>query len=535
MSSPLQHNGIIYCRVSSKDQVDGTSLETQERHCRDWAERHQVSVLRAFIDKGESAKTIDRTEFLKAIAFCSQKKNGVTDFIVYKIDRFARSQDDHVSVRATLRRHGVELRSATEPINSTPVGRAMEGMISVFAEFDNNVRRERCVGGMLERLRQGVWVWRAPLGYMRPAKGAHLLPDPVLAPYIRLAFTTYANGAHTYESLGRFLSERGMRTTVGKAPCAQLMHKILTNPLYCGIIEAWGERHEGKFEPLVPRALFDQCQPGRKTLSSDKQPARSRYNPAFPLRRTVCTQCGARLTGSFSRGSGGKRYPYYHHQKQNCAGARFLPKASFEATFIEYLQDIALDPRFEKLFAVIVRESWERELNASEVERSRIEREIDSLTRGRQQIFDLHRTGKYTDDEFLEQKILVTERLGELQRRLAASPALDFPVDEALRECLPIVRNPAAMWARLDLENRIEFQNVVFVGGEIRFDGESFWNSQLSRIYRLNQAYVAQKSTFVDLRGKFWNPILADLKGWAEFCRRIKGHSGPNDQLRLAA
>jgi len=177
-SAPHAH-GVIYCRVSTKEQVDGTSLESQERICREWADRQGVTIVQVFVDKGESAKTADRTEFIKAISLCAQRKNAVRYFIVYKLDRFARSQDDHVSVRATLRRYGVELRSATEPINETPVGRAMEGMISVFAEFDNNIRRERCVGGMMERARQGFWCWRAAHSGDRDHSGRAIVITPI--------------------------------------------------------------------------------------------------------------------------------------------------------------------------------------------------------------------------------------------------------------------------------------------------------------------------------------------------------------------
>ena len=87
--------GIIYCRVSSIEQVDGTSLESQERVCKEYAERLGIEVLEVFVDKGESAKTADRPQFLKAISMCSQKKHKVDSFIVYKLDRFARNQSDH--------------------------------------------------------------------------------------------------------------------------------------------------------------------------------------------------------------------------------------------------------------------------------------------------------------------------------------------------------------------------------------------------------------------------------------------------------
>lgn len=178
MENKPTKTGIIYCRVSSAEQVDNTSLESQERYCREYAKREGVEIITdPFIEKGESAKTANRTEFIKAINFCSNKKNEVGYFIVYKLDRFARNQNDHVATQATLRRYGVALRSVTEPINETPIGRVMEGIISVFAEFDNNVRTERSKGGMLEQVKKGFWPWREPIGFYRPYRGSNIVPD----------------------------------------------------------------------------------------------------------------------------------------------------------------------------------------------------------------------------------------------------------------------------------------------------------------------------------------------------------------------
>src|ERR1700730_8160675 len=104
--------GIIYCRVSSSEQVGNTSLESQERNCREYAEREDIEIItNPFIEKGESAKTANRTEFIKAINFCSSKKHKVNYFIVYKIDRFSRNQYDHAMTQMTLKKAGVALRS----------------------------------------------------------------------------------------------------------------------------------------------------------------------------------------------------------------------------------------------------------------------------------------------------------------------------------------------------------------------------------------------------------------------------------------
>src|SRR5713226_401603 len=115
--TPSYKTGILYCRVYSKEQIENTSLESQERDCREYATKNNILILDVYVDKGESAMTADRTEFIKAISFCTNKKNKVDYFIVYKLDRFARNQDDHVMVRAKLKHSGTELRSVTEPID----------------------------------------------------------------------------------------------------------------------------------------------------------------------------------------------------------------------------------------------------------------------------------------------------------------------------------------------------------------------------------------------------------------------------------
>jgi site-specific DNA recombinase len=102
METPLEKTGIIYTRVSSTEQVENTSLGSQERLCYEYAKREGINILKVFVEKGESAKTADRTEFIKAINFCSKEKGKVGYFIVFKFDRFSRSVADHAATRVAL-------------------------------------------------------------------------------------------------------------------------------------------------------------------------------------------------------------------------------------------------------------------------------------------------------------------------------------------------------------------------------------------------------------------------------------------------
>jgi site-specific DNA recombinase len=116
---------VIYCRVSTVEQSQNLSLSTQEEACRDYFDR-----------LGYDADAV----------------------IVHSLTRFSRNSTDHHAIAAALRGLGIAMRSVTEPIDDTPSGRLMEGILASMAQFDNDVRSERApaVGhGPVDRAR---WV-----------------------------------------------------------------------------------------------------------------------------------------------------------------------------------------------------------------------------------------------------------------------------------------------------------------------------------------------------------------------------------------
>ncbi|MDP2789895.1 MAG: recombinase family protein [bacterium] len=496
---PQPKTAVIYVRVSSSEQVQNTSLGTQERVCREFAQREGLRVLEVFRDKGESAKTADRPQFMRALAYCLTKKNQVGYFVVYKLDRFSRNQFDHAQIRAMLKHGGVELRSATESIDETSMGQAMEGMLSVFANFDNNVRKERTKAGMLARATEGKWVWPSPLGYYRPAKSNNIVPDPKSAPHIRTAFEEYAKGTYTFRALTELLIKRGLRTLTGKKPRFQEISKTLRKPVYCGIIHIpkWGLRVKGSFEPIITEELFANCQ----GLAGDPSPhalPRHANNPEFPLRKlVVCEYCHKPLTGSTST-SKGKKYPNYHHHFQNCPNAKSRPKKEFERQFVDFLKTVTPDAKYEKLIKALVLEKWEANFKGFDKSNAGVRREIALLEQERLKVFELHRMGKYTDDEFQEQKALVMERIHQKESQIQTNRLEEFDMDSALTFCFNYVRHTARTWTQLESNytRRLRFQKLIF-DSSVHFDGQKFGNAKLTPVYRLNQEFGGQKSKLV--------------------------------------
>src|SRR5882762_3591128 len=123
-------NAVIYCRVSSKEQVDGTSLESQEIACKEYALHQQLNVVRIFIERGESAKFADRTQLLELLAFCRDKSHKMDCLLVFKVDRLARNVGDHFNIKASLLKQNVRVISVTEPIDANPEGRLLETILA---------------------------------------------------------------------------------------------------------------------------------------------------------------------------------------------------------------------------------------------------------------------------------------------------------------------------------------------------------------------------------------------------------------------
>ena len=110
---------VIYCRVSTTEQTQNLSLPTQERACREYCKREGFEIARVFVERGESAKTINRPEFLALIEFCRQNKGRVHALVVHSLNRFSRNTADHHTVRGLLAGFGVRLHSTTERIDDS--------------------------------------------------------------------------------------------------------------------------------------------------------------------------------------------------------------------------------------------------------------------------------------------------------------------------------------------------------------------------------------------------------------------------------
>jgi site-specific DNA recombinase len=114
----------------------------------------------------ESAKTDERKEFNRMIRFVKNQKEGVSFILVYSLDRFSRTGDNAIFISSELKKRGISIVSVTQPIDvSTHSGVLQQNIQFIFSKYDNDLRREKCIAGMREKLLRGEWTGVLPVGY----------------------------------------------------------------------------------------------------------------------------------------------------------------------------------------------------------------------------------------------------------------------------------------------------------------------------------------------------------------------------------
>ncbi len=260
-------------------------------------------------------------------------------------------------------------------------------------------------------------------------------------------------------------------------------------------MEIAGEVAFGSFESIISEELFRKCQKDRRDNALIRP--RSANNPAFPLRKfVICSECGIQLTGSYSTDRHGRKHPYYHHGSKKCPKARSIPKEIFEQQFIELLDSVTPDEKYEKLFKAIVLDLWEKRHKEADVEDTKIQREIHKLQEERQQVFEHHRRGVYSDDDLRQQKQLIDERIEQKRLSLRTQWSKEVEMNKALEYCFDFIRNASRVWLESNYEHRLRLQRMIFEK-PAPFDGEKFGTPDLSLIYQLKETSLDEKSLLV--------------------------------------
>ena len=248
-----------YVRVSTVKQGDGVSLVAQREAIVAFASRHNIEITQWFEEKETAAKR-GRPIFNKMMS--ELRRGKAQGLVIHKIDRSARNFADWAKI-GDLQDAGVDIHFATESLDFASRGGRLTADIQavIAADYIRNLREET-IKGIDGRLKQGLYPFRAPIGYIDNGRGKPKTLDPVRAPLVRRAFELYASRQHSFRSLLAELRRIGLTGRSGSQLALHGLETMLDNPFYCGVvrIKRSGKTFSGIHERLVPVSLFERVQ-----------------------------------------------------------------------------------------------------------------------------------------------------------------------------------------------------------------------------------------------------------------------------------
>lgn len=487
-------NVVIYTRVSTKEQADNNlSLETQRRTIDEFAQRNQKNVLANFGGTYESAKTDGRKEFQRMLNFIKKNKGKVNQILVYALDRFSRTGGAAIKIATDLReKYGVEVFAVTQPTDtSIPSGAFTQNIQLLFSEFDNQLRRQRVIAGMTEKFRQGIWVVKPPQGYdIIKVNNDRKIVLNNEGKKIRQAFEWKAQGMKNEEIVEKLQA-------LGVKMYKQQIHKIFTNPFYCGLISHGmlnGKVVGGKHEAMVSKELFLKV--------NDIISGSTRYgvphnmeNENVPLKVfTRCASCGTPFTGYLVP----KRGLYYYKCRKNGCGSNVRMEHLHEY-FTDELKKYTIGKYMANPVLYELQYAYEETTKGNQekeqILKSRltdVNKKIDTIE---EKFFVTNEMDKETFDKFCiryrKEKENILQELGRCGN--VSSNKLS-----ALRKAITISAQLPEIWKLVPAKTKEMFQKLVFPEG-ITFEKSTGRvltnnvNSIFAAISQLSKGYEGNK------------------------------------------
>lgn len=375
-------------------------------------------------------------------------------------------------------------------------GKLIGGILAVVNEYDNDVRTQRAIDGMSKKINQGIFPWQPPPGYVcqrvRKRDEKKTQPDPPdqnIFPLIQRALKEYAKGIYSQAELARLLDIWGLKKIRGKKTPPQFVDRLLGKYLkfYAGILEnPWtGEDIRGQHVPMITKEEMHTIRLVRAGKANIVK--RDRYNPLFPLRRTVICTCDRALTASAPKGNGGN-YPYYHCQNKNCPHyGKSIPKLKLEKEFVKYLGKITPKERFLIAFKETVIDLWQEKGQEFELEVKRQDKNLSELEATKKKIYEFLENGTYTQETF-------KERIEEIENKIAITKISrneaeieQFDIEAAVIYATNFIRDLGRQWFDLSPKLRPRFQKLLFPAGLTYDRVNGYGTAKLGLIYEINR------------------------------------------------
>lgn len=422
---------VAYCRFSSDQQREGFSIEAQLFAIKEYCDREGIELVDQYVDEARSGTNAERENFQRMIANSASRTFDLV--IVHKLDRFSRDRYDFAVYRKLLKDHGVALRSVIERIDDSPESIILEGMLESMAEYySKNLSRET-MKGLRARARLGLACSNRPLGY-DIVEGRFVINEAD-ALIVREIFSRTITG-ESLASIGRDLTERGIRGSRGSAFSYSSLQRIIRNTIYYGDYTYAGEVVSSA--AAVPILDIETWTAANARLDGHKNRAYRRVRGEEYLLTGLlyCGVCGGHYSGHCSHG---KSKIYHRYRCTNTAKGKcsvsVVDKEKLEAFVLAAIESDLFGARFVSSMTSQLKKRIEKRNKAGNL--SDVKRELSALKIKHDRLLDLYLEAGITKSDFVPRSTELKEKISSLESQLrTASTSKAFISDEVMRAAL---------------------------------------------------------------------------------------------------
>ncbi len=454
-------NCVIYTRVSTKEQADNNmSLTTQKKACELYALKHNYNIVGSFGGTYESAKTDERKEFNKMLSFVKKSKEKVSFIIVYSVDRFSRSGANAIYITEQLRKQGVLVVSVTQPTDSTtPSGSLQQNIQYIFSEYDNQLRREKCMSGVKEAILRGEWCYRVPMGYdvIGTGRNRQVVLNQT-GKLLKNAFLWKANENLSTEEIKDRLNALGVKIY------HQKISALLKNPFYCGLLThpvLEGKVIEGKHEPMVSKEIFLKV---NDILDENHHGYTVKHeNDEIPLKNFVkCDHCGASMPGYIVKK---KNLWYYKCRTVGCCNNRSAKKMHDDFVGMLSPFQIGFSEQLTKFMKREILSNLSSHLQTRQSEEQLIRKQLLEVNAKIDRLEERYILEEISKEQFLKFTDKFKNERVEINKQLERYSKKVSNLEKSVDELICFSRNLPSLWTSSQYNTKVRLQNFIFPSG----------------------------------------------------------------------
>ena len=260
-------------------QVEGYSIDAQIELLVNFAKSKEFDSYEFYVDGGFSGKDLNRPSIQNLINDVKNKK--IDCVIVYKLDRISRSQRDTLFlIEEVFNKYNVGFISIRENFDTTsPFGKAMIGILSVFAQLERETILERTRLGLKKRAEAGLWRGggNIPFPYDYDKEKGILVPNHEKVTVLNKMISLYLGG----KSFNKIATIVGMDES--------LVEKRILSITNTGKVPYKGEIFDGCHESVVSEETYQEI------IRMNKMRSKTRTARHYLLSGKIyCGQCGAK-------------------------------------------------------------------------------------------------------------------------------------------------------------------------------------------------------------------------------------------------